>query len=87
MHIQCDVWKLIIVSCFQVSNNSTASLFIIEANDTDAKADNGMYNCQITLVIAGMDNFSSASNYSEISLEGTTYMNSIIMCLRMLIKV
>ena len=30
-----------------------------------------MYSCQVSIIIAGMDNFSSASNYSLVSLEGT----------------
>lgn len=61
------------MSYFQITNNNDTSLFTIEANDTDAKADNGIYNCQITLVIAGVDNFSSASNYSVVLFEGTTH--------------
>ena len=58
---------------FQITNNNNTSLFTIKANETDAKADNGMYNCQITLFIAEMDNFSSASNYSVVLFEGTVY--------------
>ena len=46
------------------------SSFTIEANDTNAILDNGIYNCQIALTIAGMDNFSSASNYSLVLLKG-----------------
>ena len=69
----CTYFCIIICNgvLFQITNINNTSLFTVEANDTYAKADNGMYNCHITLFVAGMDNFTSVSNYSVVSLEGT----------------
>ena len=63
----------IFVPYFQISSNNNTSSFTIEANDTNAIEDNGMYSCQITLIIAKTDNFSSVSNYSLVVLEGNVY--------------
>ena len=64
---------LYFVSYFQITSNNNTSSFTIEENNTNAIEDNGMYSCQITLIIAEIDNFSSVSNYSFVMLEGNAY--------------
>ena len=64
----------VFVSCkyiMQVTNNSNASSFVITSTDTNATLDNGVYSCQVTLTISGVDSFSIASNNSVVLFKGT----------------
>ena len=54
----------------QVTNNYTTSLLTIQATDTNATLDNGIYSCQLTLTIFGAEKFNKTSNTSTISLKG-----------------
>ena len=47
-----------------------SSVFNISGNDTDGILDNGMYNCQVNLTIAGNDTFSDVSDGSSVVLKG-----------------
>ena len=55
----------------QVRNRNNVSLFSINANDTNAVLDNGLYSCQVTLTISGTDRFSDTSNNSAVIFKGT----------------
>ena len=47
-----------------------SSVFNISGNDTNGILDNGMYNCQVNLTIAGIDMFSDVSDGSSVVLKG-----------------
>ena len=55
----------------QVTNNSNASSFVITSTDTNATLDNDVYSCQVTLIIYGVDSFSTTSNNSVVLFKGT----------------
>ena len=46
------------------------SLLTIQATDTNATLDNGVYSCQVTLTIFGVDNFNKTSNNSVVLFKG-----------------
>ena len=46
------------------------SLLTIQATDTNATLDNGVYSCQVTLTIFGVDNFNKTSNSSVVLFKG-----------------
>ena len=46
------------------------SSLAIQATDTNATLDNGVYSCQVTLTIFGVDSFSKASNNSVVLFKG-----------------
>ena len=55
----------------QVTNNNNTSSFAIKATDTNATLDNGVYKCEVTLTISGVNTFNkSSSNYSMILYKG-----------------
>ena len=56
----------------QVTNNYTTSLLTIQATDTNATLDNGIYSCQVTLTISGEDSFNKTSQNSIVILKGMT---------------
>ena len=55
----------------QVIDETMSSSYGIDAMDTNATLDNGMYTCQVTLTIAGVDGFLSTSNSATVGLRGT----------------
>jgi len=55
---------------FQVTNDAMSSSLIINAADTNATLDNGMYTCQITLTVTGEDDFTSTSDDATVRLQG-----------------
>ena len=59
---------------FQVTIETT-SLYVVDASNTNATLDNGIYNCQVTVTIAGEDSFTTTSNSVTIGLQGTKYTN------------
>ena len=67
--------NLVIYSLFQVNNGATSSSYVIDASNTNATLDNGMYTCQATLNVAGEDNFTSFSNSATVGLRGTAVLN------------
>ena len=56
----------------QVTNNYTTSLLTIQATDTNATLDNGIYSCQVTFTISGEDSFNKTSQNSIVILKGMT---------------
>ena len=54
----------------QVTNSYSTSSFAIKATDTNATLDNGIYKCEVTLTISGINNFSKTSNDSTVVLKG-----------------
>ena len=54
----------------QVTNSDSTSSFAIKATDTNATLDNGIYRCEVTLTISGVNNFSKTSNDSTVVLKG-----------------
>ena len=46
------------------------SLLTIKATDTNATLDNGVYSCQVTLTIFGVDEFNKTSNNSIVLFKG-----------------
>ena len=70
------VFNFVLLCCYnylliiQITNNYTTSSFVINATDTNATLDNGVYNCQVTLTISRVDNFSEISNNSTVVFKG-----------------
>ena len=54
------------------------SSLTIQATDTNATLDNGVYNCQVTLTIFGVDNFNKTSNNSTVLFKGICATSAII---------
>ena len=54
----------------QVANNYTTSSLTIQDTDTNATLDNGIYSCQVTLTISGVDSFNKTSNDSTVIFKG-----------------
>ena len=54
----------------QIANNYSTSSFTIQATDTNATLDNGIYSCQVTLIISGVDSFNTTSNASTVIFKG-----------------
>ena len=54
----------------QVSNNYSTSSLTIQGTDTNATLDNGVYSCQVTLTISGVDSFNVTSNNSTVIFKG-----------------
>ena len=54
------------------------SLFTIQSTDTNATLDNGIYSCQVTLTIFGVDNFNKTSNNSIVLFEGIYATSAVI---------
>ena len=54
----------------QVTNNNNTSSLAIKATDTNATLDNGIYRCEVTLTISGLDNFSKISQNSTVLFKG-----------------
>ena len=46
------------------------SSFVIQAADTNATLDNGIYICQVLLTISGENNFSMKSSNSTVAFKG-----------------
>ena len=46
------------------------SSLTIKATNTNATLDNGVYSCQVTLTIFGVDEFNKTSNNSIVLLKG-----------------
>ncbi|XP_065904304.1 receptor-type tyrosine-protein phosphatase delta-like isoform X2 [Dysidea avara] len=56
------------ISRINVIDETMSSSYGIDAMDTNATLDNGMYTCQVTLTIAGVDGFLSTSNSATVGL-------------------
>ena len=54
----------------QVANNYSTSSLTIQGTDTNATLDNGIYSCQVTLTISGVDSFNVTSNNSTVIFKG-----------------
>ena len=54
----------------QVANNYSTSSLTIQATDTNATLDNGIFSCQVTLTISGVDTFNKISNNSTVIFKG-----------------
>ena len=58
-----------------------SSMFYISGTDTDAMQDNGMYTCQVTLTIAGVDVFMNDSDDSLVVLSGKVIYSILLLCM------
>ena len=54
----------------QVTTNYSTSSLTIKATDTNATLDNGVYSCQVTLTISGVDSFNKTSSNSTVIFKG-----------------
>ena len=54
----------------QVTNTYSTSSLTIQATNTNATLDNGIYSCQVTLTISGVDSFNKTSNDSTVIFKG-----------------
>ena len=54
----------------QVANNYSTSSLTIQGTDTNATLDNGIYSCQVTLTISGVNSFNVTSNNSTVIFKG-----------------
>ena len=54
----------------QVANNYSTSSLTVQGTDTNATLDNGVYSCQVTLTISGVDSFNVTSNNSTVIFKG-----------------
>ena len=55
---------------FQVTNDDNTSSLAIKATDTNATLDNGIYRCEVTLIISGVNSFSKTSQNSTVLFKG-----------------
>ena len=79
-----------IPSCnVQITHSTTSSTLYINATDTNATIHNGLYTCQVTLTIAGVDRFNKFSDNSRVALRGSymphiLYTSDLILCISLM---
>ena len=67
-HTSAAINKLIAI--IQVTDNNNTSSFVIKDTDSNATLDNGIYRCEVTLTISGVNSFSKTSQMSIVLFKG-----------------